>query len=349
MNLPEKMQAVVYLEPGRIAVQEVSVPQPAPGELLVRVRAATTCGTDLKIYRRGHPKFPPPFIFGHEFGGDVVAVGEGVRDFQVGMRVTANVFAECGQCYYCQHGQGNLCAHLEYNFGAYAQYHRIPASIVRRTTFEIPPQLSYAEAAVLEPLVTVVRGQRVIGVQPGETVAIIGAGGPIGLLHQQLALLAGAQRVIAIGHKAERLRVAAELGADPIVDATALSAEAVVHDLTAGRGADVVIECAGTATAWQQAISLVRRGGRVLWFGGLPAGSIVAVDAARVHYDAIQLCNSHGGTAEDARQALQYLANGRVKVRPLLTAELPLAETEQALQRMGRGEAVKVVLLPPEN
>lgn len=349
MNLPEKMQAVVYLEPGRIEVQRVAVPWPEPGELLVRVRAATTCGTDLKIYRRGHPKFPPPFIFGHEFGGDVVAVGEGVQDFRVGMRVTANVFAECGQCYFCQHGQGNLCAHLEYNFGAFAEYHRLPAPIVRRTTFEIPPQLSYAEAGVLEPLVTVVRGQQVIGVQPGETVAIIGAGGPIGLLHQQMALLTGAKRVIAIGHKAERLRIAAALGADPVVNAVEVDPETIVRDLTAGRGADVVIECAGAVQTWQQAISLVRRGGRVLWFGGLPAGSTVSVDAARVHYDSIQLCNSHGGTAEDARQAMDLLAAGRVKVGPLLSAELPLAETEQALQRVGRGEAIKVVLIPPEN
>lgn len=347
MNLPEKMQAVFYLAPGQIELREAAVPSPAPGELLVRVRVATTCGTDLKIYRRGHPKFPPPFIFGHEFGGEVAAVGEGVQNFQVGMRVTANVFAECGNCFYCRRGQGNLCEHLEYNFGAYAEYHRLPATIVRCATFEIPPQLTYAEAAVLEPLVTVVHAHRMIAVQPGETVAIIGAGGPIGLLHQQMALLAGAQRVIAIGHSAERLRVAAELGADPIVNSAEVSAEAAVRDLTEGRGADVVIECAGTAQAWQQAISLARRGGRVQWFGGLPAGTQVDVDATRVHYGSINLYNSHGGTAEDAREAMQLLADGRVKVRPLLSAELPLAETEQALQRMARGEAVKVVLLPP--
>src|SRR5512137_1053099 len=181
----DSMRAVVYLGPEQIEMRQVPVPEPKEGELLVRVRAATTCGTDVKTYRRGHPKFPPPFVFGHEFGGDVVKIGAGVRGFLPGTRVTANVFAECGECFFCLRGQGNLCENLVYNFGAFAEYTTIPASIVRRTAFEIPAHVTYAQAAVVEPLVTVVRGQRLIGIQPGETVAILGAGGPVGLLHQQ--------------------------------------------------------------------------------------------------------------------------------------------------------------------
>ncbi len=140
--MEQKMRAVVYLGPEKIELQTVPIPEPASGEILVKVRAATTCGTDVKTYRRGHPKFPPPFIFGHEFGGDVVKVGEGVEQFREGMRVTANVFAECGECFFCQRGQGNLCENLVYNFGAFAEYMIIPAPIVRRTAFEIPAHIS---------------------------------------------------------------------------------------------------------------------------------------------------------------------------------------------------------------
>ena len=249
--LPEFMRAIVYSGPEQIEMRQVPVPVPAPGEILVRVRAAPTCGTDVKTYRRGHPKFPPPFVFGHEFGGDVVQVGEGVQNFRTGMRVTSNVNAECGECFYCQHGQGNLCENLEYNFGAFAEYTLIPASIVRRTTFEIPAHITYAQAALVEPLVTVVRGQRVANIQPGETVAILGAGGPIGLMHQQMALLAGAKRVIAVGHSQVRLQMAARLGADPILNATETDVLAAIRDLTDGRGADVVIECAGSLATWE--------------------------------------------------------------------------------------------------
>ena len=147
--MKKTMQAVAYLEPGRIEIKDVPVPHPASGELLVRVRAATTCGTDVKTYLRGHPRFPPPFIFGHEFGGDIIELGEGVSNFQIGDRVTANVNAECGHCFYCQKGQGNICENLEYNFGSFAEYHIIPQSIVRLNTFKIPEEISYPEAAVV--------------------------------------------------------------------------------------------------------------------------------------------------------------------------------------------------------
>lgn len=162
--MEEKMRAAVYLGPEKIEMRTVSIPKPAAGEILVKVRAATTCGTDVKTYRRGHPKFPPPFIFGHEFGGDIVKVGEGVKQLRVGMRVTANVFAECGECFYCKHGQGNICTNLVYNFGAFAEYMIIPEPIVRRTTFEIPIDIPYAHAALLEPLVTVVHGWHKVGI-----------------------------------------------------------------------------------------------------------------------------------------------------------------------------------------
>jgi L-iditol 2-dehydrogenase len=327
-------------------MREVEVPVPGPGEILVRVRAATTCGTDLKIFRRGHPKFPFPFVFGHEFGGDVAAVGAGVDKFKVGMRVTANVFGECGECFFCQKSQGNLCENLEYNFGAFAEYHLIPASIVKKNTFILPEQLTCAEAAIVEPLVCVVHAVRKIAIQPSERVAVIGAGGPISLLFIQLLRQAGAGEVIAIGRSQTRLNAARQLGASTVINAHEVDPLEFVDEITAGYGVDAVVECAGTLEAWLSAVKMVRRGGRVLWFGGLPSGTEVPVDAARVHYGEIDLLNSHGGTAEDAAIAFDLIASRKVDARALITHEMPLSQVGEALQLMAAGEAIKVALLP---
>ena len=343
---PKEMRSFVYLGPEQIELRCVPLPGPKKGELLVRVRAALTCGTDLKTYRRGHPKFPPPFAFGHEFGGDVVDVGDGVDLFRPGMRVTANVFAECGHCFFCRHGQGNLCENLVYNFGAFSEYMIIPESIVRRTTFEIPPDIAYEEAAIVEPLTTVVHGQHRIAIQPGERVVILGAGGPVGLLHQQLALRAGASQVIAAGHSAMRLETARQLGATTVIDTRSQDFVQTVRDLTEGYGADVIIECAGTKATWEAAVDATRRGGRVLWFGGLPGGTKVEVDAARVHYGEITLVNLHGGTALESREAFELIAKREIQVRPLISGHLPLESLEDAFRLMAAGEAVKLAILP---
>ena len=344
--MAEEMRAAVYLGPQKIELQSVPIPEPAEGELLVRVRAATTCGTDVKTYRRGHLKFPPPFIFGHEFGGDVVKVGKGVERFCEGMRVTANVFAECGECFYCKRGQGNICANLVYNFGAFAEYIIIPASIVRWTTFEIPPHVPYAHAALLEPLVTVVHGWHKIAVRPGETVAIIGAGGPISLLFIELLSRLGAGQVIAVGHSPARLEVARSLGASHLINSREHDTVTAVRELTYGFGADVVIECAGTKQTWESSVDTVRRGGRVLWFGGLPGGTKVEVDAARLHYGEIDLLNMHGGTTQDACQAFDLIVSDAINPAPLLGGELPLEQVEMALKKMIAGEVVKLVINP---
>ncbi len=344
--MAKEMRAAVYLGPEKIELRTVPIPEPAAGELLVKVRAAITCGTDVKTYRRGHPKFPPPFIFGHEFGGDVVKVGDGVKQFREGMRVTANVFAECGECFYCRHGQGNICANLVYNFGAFAEYMIIPAAIVQHTTFEIPAPIPYAHAALLEPLVTVVHGWHKVAVQAGETVAILGGGGPISLMFIQLLLRSGVGQVIAVGHSPMRLEAARRLGASHIVNAHEQDTLMAIRELTHGYGADVVIECAGTKLTWESSVDIVRRGGRVLWFGGLPGSTKVEIDAARIHYGEIDLLNMHGGTTQDACEAFDLIVSGDMNVAPMLTGELPLEQVELALKKMMVGEVVKMVINP---
>lgn len=340
------MQGVFYTAPNTLGIREVPIPDPGPGEILVKIKAATTCGTDLKTYRRGHPKFPPPFLFGHEFAGDVVSVGGEVENFLPGMRVTANVFAPCGDCYYCRQGQDNLCESLEYNFGAFAEYIVIPSSIVKMNTFRIPDDMPYEHAAVLEPLVSVVHGQRRAAIQPGETVAVIGAGGAISLFHLQLALLAGASEVWGIGHSDARLAVFSQAGASRVINNKRESAIDRVKEWTNGRGADVVIECAGTKNAWEDAVRMVRKGGRVLWFGGLPSGTKIELDSAWIHYGEITLLGVHGGTVEDAQEAYRLLVSGEVDPSPLLSGEFCLERIEEAFQQMIDGTAIKLVIRP---
>jgi L-iditol 2-dehydrogenase len=340
------MRAAVYLGPQQLEIRHAPIPRPGKDEILVNVKAATTCGTDVKTYRRGHPKFPPPFVFGHEFGGDIVEVGAGIKNFRPGMRVTANVFAECGACFYCRHDQGNLCENLVYNFGAFAEYLIIPSSIACLNTFEIPDHISYAQAAVLEPLVSVVHAHRLLQIQPGERVAIIGAGGPNGLLHLQMALHKGASRVIAVDVSDVRLEIARHLGASAIVNANKEDTLMAVRDFSDGRGADVVIESAGTKLTWETAVDCVRRGGRILWFGGLPTGAKVELDATRIHYGEIAMFGIHGGTALDAYCAFELITSQTINTQALLTGEAPLEDLEAALKQMIAGEVVKMVIKP---
>ncbi len=344
--IPDEMQAVAYLEPGVLEQRTVPVPDVGSGDILVRVRAALTCGTDVKTYRRGHPKIPPPTLFGHEFSGDAVAVGDAVTGFEPGMRVVAGNSAPCNECYYCKHGQQNLCDNLTVNLGAFAEYIAVPEPIVRQNTYQIPDTLPYRHAALMEPLACVVHGQDLLQIQPGESVVIIGAGGPIGLMHLQLALRQGAAQVIAVDLSEERLAVADRLGAARSVNPSEEDAVDVVRELTDGRGADVAIESAGAKAAWLAAVQAVRKGGRVLWFGGLPSGTEIEVDAVRVHYDELTLIGPYHLTPVDCYRALNLIRGGVIDPKPLITHERPLEQLEDALQMVMRGECIKTAIIP---
>ena len=345
-NTPNTMKAVVYLEPGVLELRSVPVPVPGPGDILVRIRAALTCGTDVKTYRRGHPKIPPPTLFGHEFAGDIVAVGDSVRGFEPGMRIVAGNSAPCNTCFYCKQGQQNLCDDLQVNLGAFAEYIRVPDRIVQQNTFQIPDSLPYQHAALMEPLACVVHGQSLVRIEPGETVIIIGAGGPIGLMHLQLALRQGAAQVVAVDLSDERLAVAERLGASVIINPKNDDPVAAVRRLTAGRGADVAIECAGAKAAWLSAVEAVRKGGRVLWFGGLPSGTQVEVDAVRVHYDELTLIGPYHLAPRDCYRALCLLEAGVIDADALITCELPLERLQDALQMMMDGRCIKTAIIP---
>ena len=341
-----RMRGIIYQGPGKLEVADVPVPVPGPGEIVVKVGAALTCGTDLKTYLRGHPIQKPPMLWGHEFSGDVSAVGAGVKAFEPGMRVVAHNSAPCGACYWCRHEQQSLCPDIVYNYGAYAQYVRVPAPIVTLNTYRLPDHVSYAEAAAVEPLSTVVHGQRILGIQPGERVAIFGAGGPIGLMHLQMARSRGASQIIAIDTKPARLEVARQLGATALVNPAETDPVAAVRELTDGIGADATIEAAGQLVTWQGAAKAVRKGGRVLWFGGLPGGTQVEVDSFDVHYGEVSFFGTYHCTPIDVYTAFSLISAGVVNTKVLVTREAPLEGVEEALLSMRDGTAVKVAIIP---
>lgn len=343
------MKGHLLTAPGRIEFRDISSPVPGPGELALRIGAALTCGTDLKAWRRGHPKIPFPSPFGHEFSGVVSAVGAGVSAFAPGDAVMAVHSAPCGGCFYCGAGQENLCDSIMETkvLGAFAEEILLPAHIVSRNVFSKPEHLSFEEAAFLEPLACVVYGEGLQPIRPGETVLIIGSG-PIGLLFLLLARARGAGRVIVTGRQAVRLDLARRLGADLAVDVTREDALPLIAELTGGRGADQVIECTGLPEVWEATPKLVRKGGRILLFGGCPAGTTATFDTGRLHYDEITLQGCFHFTPAAVAQARQLLVEGAVDVSPLISGRFPLPEVEQALLALSRGEGIKYAIVPEE-
>jgi L-iditol 2-dehydrogenase len=342
----ELMRAVVYHGPQKLQIEEVPIPEIRADEMLVKVRSATTCGTDVKTYLRGHPKYPPPFQFGHEFAGDIVRVGAMVENLKPGMRVTASCFGPCGACYPCKHHQENLCENMAYNFGTYAEFVRLTGPFVRWNTLVIPENLSYPQAALLEPLASVVHGHKLLRIHPGESVAILGGGGAVGLMHLQVAKASGAAEIIVVDLVEERLEFAKNLGASRVLTPGPADTVETIREMTGGRGVDVAIECAGMKQTWEAATQIVRKGGRVLWFGGLRGGTVVELDAPAVHYGEITLYNTHGNAPADFWEACNLVAAGIVDTRYLLSGEMALEETEKALQMMIEGKAMKISINP---
>jgi len=341
--------AVRFYEPRVIRLEQVDVPRINRDELLVRNQVALTCGTDLKMYLRGHRLVTPPLIIGHEFAGTVEQVGDDVTGFAKGMRVVAANSAPCLSCYFCRIGKPNLCEHLDEVLvgfscpGAYAEYVRLPGRIVKQNTHEIPEDVSFEEAAFLEPLACVVHGGELAEVKANDLVFVIGTG-PIGLLHVQLAKAYGAKSVVVADASSERLRRAAELGADLTVDSTDPVSE--IRKLSENRGADVTIEAVGKPETWELAVRATRKGGTTVLFGGCPAGSTAAIDTGAVHYGELTLRGVFHHTPANVAEALRLISTRQVKVAPLITHKMKLSEVEAALRLMQNGTAIKVALTP---
>lgn len=344
---PKMMKAAVLHGANDVRMEEIPVPVPGPGDALVAVRAALTCGTDAKVMRRGgHPTMiRPPAPFGHEFAGVVAAVGEGVMNFAMGDRVVAANSAPCGLCRYCKLGRESLCDDIIYINGAYAEYILVPARIARVNLLKIPDSLPFEQAALVEPLACVLHGVEESNIRPGDTVVVNGAG-PIGLFFVRLCRLIGS-RVISVDLKPERLEKARKLGAEEIVDASACDPVEAVRALTiGGEGADVAIDATGSEKVWEAALMMVRKGGTVNLFGGCAPGSAISIDTKLLHYSELTIKGVYHHTPYYVERALALLAGGGMMVGKFITGRMPLAEVSKALEMISRGEGVKTAVIP---
>jgi L-iditol 2-dehydrogenase len=347
--MAREMTAAVLYGREDVRIERVPVPAAAPGEIVVRVRAALTCGTDLKVYRRGYHSrmLTPPIPFGHELAGVVHEVGAGVTQFEPGDRVVALNSAPCDKCYYCRHGQQNLCDDLIFNNGAYAEFLRIPSRIVQKNTLLVPVDVPLEHAALTEPLACVVRGLEESNAQAGDTLAVIGAG-PIGLMFIHTAQIAGLH-VIAVVKRDEQVDAARIFGATHVVQIGSVDDPvAAVRALTPDdRGVDVAIEAVAVPETWQWAVEMARKGGMVNFFGGCAAGTKVELDTNHLHYNDITLKSSFHHTPATARKALDLIQSGRFKCEEYITGRAPLADLDGVLRRlMDRSNDIKTAIIP---
>jgi L-iditol 2-dehydrogenase len=331
-----------------LRVEDVDVPGVGIGEVLVKIKAATTCGTDVKIYQRGYVEkiIKLPTIFGHEWAGEVVEVGENLDWPKKGMRVRAGNSAPCLHCNMCQKGKYNLCENMIWLWGAYAEYIKIPARTVLVNMQEIPSHISFEEAAITEPLACVLHGVEEANVKLGDTVAVIGAG-PIGLLHLLTVKKMGAEKIVMIDLVDERLNVAKELGADETINAGKENSVEKVQQLTGGYGADIVIEAIGSPVTWEQALRLARKGGTVLEFGGCPPGTEIKLNTEMLHYGELTVLGAFHTTPLHFRKALNLISSRTVDVRPLVTKRMRLEDIKQAFEILSTSKnEIKIAIAP---
>lgn len=344
----KNMDAVMFYAPLDIRFEKVKIPEPKEGEILVRIKAALTCGTDLKTYRRGHPLLIKkiPSGFGHEFSGIIEKLGENVEGFEVGERVVAANSAPCGECFFCKKGEYNLCENLEFLNGAYAQYIVIPKQIVKKNLYKIPDNISFEEAAFVEPLSNVIHGVEKAGIKEGMSVGIMGLG-PIGLMFAKVAKLKGAKVIASAGNpvKLELAKTFAKV--DEIIDRKNKDyIKEFVNFSEEKKGLDVAVDCVGLPEIWEQLPQTVRKGGTVMLFGGCKSGTTVTFNTHRLHYDEVKLVAAFHHTPKYIKAALDMISNREIDVKKLITCEMPLSKTKEALEMQGSSKAIKVVLKP---
>ncbi len=340
------MKAAVYSAPKKVKLKEVAIPEINDEEILVRVKVALTCGTDRKLYLRGHPLFPPPFILGHEFAGEVIKAGKKVKKVKEGMRVVAANSAPCNSCFYCKSGREELCENLLIRLsGAFAEYIAVPEPIVKDNLFEIPKDITYQEAAFLEPLACAVHGIEEAEIRLNDTVVINGAG-PIGLLLLQLAKLQGAHTIIT-DLSEERISLARKLGADKTLNVTRVkNGVKAVKELTEGRGADIAMEAVGIPEVWEKTITMVRKGGKIILFGGCPSGTSIKINTQLFHYGEVSIKGVFHHTPNYVKKAFDLICRKTINIDSLVTKQYPLIKIKEVLEKLIVHQGLKFAIIP---
>lgn len=342
-----KMKATMLYGLNDIRLVTVDVPKPKSGEVLVKVKVATTCGTDVKSVVRGRPgdKFPRPFGHG-ELAGVVEKVGEEVTNFHVGQRVVAHNTAPCFTCKMCLKGMFQLCPNKIYNYGAYQEFYVIPSPVVKINMFEIPDDITFEEAAQLEPFSCAVYGAAASNIDYGDTVAILGSGAQ-GLYFLKLAKLAGATKVIMMDHFDYRLNYAKKLGADEVINNKKENAVERIEELTDGYGAEVVITAAGVPAAWELAVKIAAKGGLVNEYAGCAPDTTFTIPTGRIHYDMIKIIGTFHTTPNYVHRAWELIKTRTVDLSPIVTHRMPLKDVQKAFNLLATSkEAIKIAIIP---
>lgn len=346
------MKVVRFHAPGDVRFEDVPEPEAGPGEVKIRVRNCSTCGTDVKISKFGHHHIHPPRVMGHEIAGEIVTVGDGVEGWTAGDRVQVIAAIPCGECAECTRGRMTICPNqvsMGYHFeGGFAQFMVVPKEVLKVDGLNrIPDGVSFAEASVAEPLACALNAQNLARVGEGDDVVVIGSG-PIGCLHVRLARARGAARVFLVELSRQRLEMAANLvKPDAAICAAEVDPIEEVLKLTDGRGADVIITAAASGQAQEQAIQMAARQGRISFFGGLPKDKpTITCDSNLVHYRELMIVGANGSSPAHNKQALELVATGAVPVADLITHRLPLDSAIDAFGIVERGEAIKVTIEP---
>ena len=346
------MKAAVLYDIEKLKIENIPVPKISDKEILIRIKACTICGTDVRIYHYGHKNISFPRITGHELAGEIVEVGKKVKDYKEGQKVTVAPHIPCGKCYYCQRGMQSMCLNFKaiaYHFdGGFAEFMRVPEIAIKGGCVNlIPDNLSFEEAALAEPLACAINGQELSGTKLADTVAVIGAG-PLGCMHIQLARVKGAKKVILLETSFSRTEFARNfVMPDVLINPSRENAIEKIREETEGRGADKVIVACSNARAQEESLKMVSPRGVVNFFGGLPKNNpYIKFDSNLVHYKEFYVVGTHGSAPHHNRLALDLISQGKIKVKELITHKLPLEKIIEGLNLAQSGKAMKVAILP---
>ena len=348
------MLALRFYAPEDLRLEDVPEPTCGTGEVKIRVKNCSTCGTDVKIRKNGHQNLTPPRIIGHEIAGEVVEIGSGVAGaWKPGDRVQVIAAVPCGKCHECRKGWMAVCQNqtsVGYQYdGGFAEYMIVPREVLAVDGMNrIPDGVGFAEASAAEPFACAINAQEQLGIEPGDDVVIFGAG-PIGCMHVRIARgVHRAGRVILVDINSERLKMSADaVQPDVVINASEVNIVEEILKLTDGRGADVIITATPANITQEQAVSMAARNGRISFFGGLPkTNPTITLDSNLVHYRQLHIHGANGSAPEHNRRALDYIASGEVPVADLITRRIRLRDVMDAFGIVERGEAIKVTVEP---
>jgi L-iditol 2-dehydrogenase len=348
--MEDKMNGAVFYGPYDMRVAEIPTPVCPVGGALIKLSGALICGTDIKIYKNGHPRINPPIVIGHEMCGRIVDIDSKDCDLKVGDRVTVQTTIPCGKCRMCHEGFFNICEDLkgisqDYN-GAFAEYVAIPEQAMRmgnliKVSYE---DMSDEMVCLAEPLGCVINGQELLDIKPGEDVLIIGAG-PIGILHAELARISGAGRVFLAENSINRLNAARHFEFTHYINTDNSNLTDEVMRLTSNRGVDAAIVTAPAKSAMEQAVDALALRGRLSLFASLAKGdSNITIDSRPVHYKELKIVGSSSSAVRHMKKALNILSTGSIKTDKIITHKLPLEKIVEGLELGIKGEALKVYL-----